>query len=1017
MKKKPLFLLFFVQSLIAGPNDDFVITIKTDNPGFTTTEMFRIPTKSSLTYNYNVDCNDDGNDEATNQTGDYTCDYSFFGLNLGAGTYTIRIKDNTSTGAGFPSINFNNTFDRLKILSIEQWGTGIWTNMQRAFYGAENLVINATDTPNFSQVTTMESMFRRALVANPDTSLWDTSMVTNMKSLFNEAEVATPDTSQWDTHLVTDMSFMFRHAFLAEPDVRSWNVEQVGDFTGMFSAVSLPTAVYSRLLIEFNNQNLQAALTLDANASYYCGVLAVTAHANMLASDGWTINDLGECLAGDPGHDYVFEVDTSIAGETSNTQYLVQTSSSYDYDYNIDCNDDGTFEAMAQTGDFTCDYSALGGVGIYTVRIQDNVGDGSGFVAFKSIAFGSNTDQKKIISLKQWGTMHWQSMSNAFKLASNMHDKTFDVPDFSNVTTMSFMYDRASAVNPDTKLWDTSHVTLMVSMFLYASNAKPNTSAWDTSLLTSTHSMFEFATSANPDTSSWDTSKVTNMRAMFHGATVANPDTSSWDTSMVTNMRDMFHGATIANPDTSTWDTSMVTSFQSMFWDAVAANPDTSTWDTSSATDMSYMFVSATSANPDTSSWNIENVTTMLNMFSGVTLPTSSYDAMLTGFSQQNVHASVPFNGGSSKYCAVTAHDYLDVTKSWTMTDGGIDPTCVNQDPTMSGLPTDITVTEDVASPLNLSAATFADVDSGTSNVTLSVAVNSGTLTANNPPPIGMLITTFVSGSPIIFTGTQAAIDTYLSDANAISYTSALNNNGNNADLLTLTANDGGNTGTGGGSDVVLGSVNMDILAVNDEPSFSVSGDVIIDSQITSYQQAGFATVLSFGASDEESTQQVDFYSLNVIFDPQNIINQSSIDATGLLNLGFNNTPGVAIVEAVLHDNGGIAHGGDDTSQAVEFKVYYHEIFKNGFEQVVVVFDANQKSFNYDITKLDNFALGQKPVLIAKGLTFNDEMVVKVYLRKIDQQLQIQIHSLNNGVWEYEDWQDISRADLTTISW
>ncbi len=1017
MKKKLLLLLFFVQSLIAGPNDDFVITVKTDNPGFTTTEMFRIPTKSSLTYNYNVDCNDDGINEGFFQTGDFTCDYSVSGLGTGAGTYTIRIKDNTGFKTGFPSINFNNTFDRLKILSIEQWGTGIWTNMQRAFYGAENLVINATDTPDFSQVTIMESMFRRALLANPDTSMWDTSMVTNMKSLFNEAEVATPDTSQWDTHLVTDMSFMFRHAYLAEPDVRSWNVEQVGDFTGMFAAVSLPTTVYSRLLIEFNNQNLQASLTLDANASYYCGVLAVAAHANMIAGDGWTINDLGECLAGDPGHDYVFEVDTSITGETSNTQYLVQTSSFYDYDYNVDCNDDGTFEAMAQTGDYTCDYSALGGEGIYTIRIQDNVGDGSGFVAFKSLAFGSSTDQKKIISLKQWGTMHWQSMSNAFRYASNMQDVTYDLPDFSNVVSMSFMYGRASSVNPDTKLWDTSNVTSMTSMFLYASSAEPNTSLWDTSMLESANSMFNYATSANPDTSSWDTSKVTNMRAMFHGATVANPDTSSWDTSMVTNMRDMFHGATIANPDTSNWDTSLVTSFQSMFWDAVFANPDTSNWNTSSATNMSYMFVAATSANPDTSNWDIENVTTMLNMFSDVTLATSSYDAMLNGFSQQNVHVSVPFDGGNSKYCAITAHDNLDITNSWTMTDGGIDPTCVNQDPTLTGLPTDITVTEDVASPLDLSATTFADVDSGASDVKLILAVNSGTLTANNPPSIGMLITTFASGSPLIFTGTQAAINDYLSDANAISYTGALNNNGNNADVITFTANDGGNSGTGGGTDVGIGSVNIDILSVNDEPSFSVIGDVIIDSQITSYQQAGFATVLSFGASDEESTQQVDFYSLNVIFDPQNIINQSSIDATGLLNLSFNNTPGIAVLEAVLHDDGGIAHGGDDTSQAVGFKVYYHEIFKNGFEQAVVVFEAGQKSFNYDITKLDNFALGQKPVLIAKGLTLNDEVVVKIYLRKIDQQLQIQIHSLNNGVWGYDDWQDINQMDLTTISW
>ena len=34
--------------------DDFVITVKTDNPGTTTSTQFRIPT-NEINYNYNVD--------------------------------------------------------------------------------------------------------------------------------------------------------------------------------------------------------------------------------------------------------------------------------------------------------------------------------------------------------------------------------------------------------------------------------------------------------------------------------------------------------------------------------------------------------------------------------------------------------------------------------------------------------------------------------------------------------------------------------------------------------------------------------------------------------------------------------------------------------------------------------------------------------------------------------------------------------------------------------------------------
>ncbi len=113
-------------SILAAPADDFVITVKTDNYGASSDTQFTIPT-TGTGYNYNVDCNNDGSNDATAQTGDYTCNYA------SAGTYTIRIKDNSGIGTGFPRIYFNNTGDKEKLLTIEQWGTGQWTSMYRAF--------------------------------------------------------------------------------------------------------------------------------------------------------------------------------------------------------------------------------------------------------------------------------------------------------------------------------------------------------------------------------------------------------------------------------------------------------------------------------------------------------------------------------------------------------------------------------------------------------------------------------------------------------------------------------------------------------------------------------------------------------------------------------------------------------------------------------------------------------------------------------------------------------------------
>ena len=96
--------------------DDFVITVKTDNAGTSSDTQFTIPTTGSG-YDYNVDCDNDGNDEFTGADGDYTCDYGAGN----EGTYTVRIKDNSGYGTGFPRIYFNDSGDKYKLLTIEQW--------------------------------------------------------------------------------------------------------------------------------------------------------------------------------------------------------------------------------------------------------------------------------------------------------------------------------------------------------------------------------------------------------------------------------------------------------------------------------------------------------------------------------------------------------------------------------------------------------------------------------------------------------------------------------------------------------------------------------------------------------------------------------------------------------------------------------------------------------------------------------------------------------------------------------
>ncbi len=190
--------LAVTEFVINSSANDFVMTIEVKEAPST----FTIPT-SGGGYNYNVDCNNDGVNEATEQTGDYGCHYR------AVGDYTIRIKDNSGVGTGFPRIYFKNSEDPSQLLSIEQWGAGKWTSMEDAFFGANLMVVNASDTPDLSSVTNMSGMFERAHAFNQNIGNWDTSNVTDMSNLFANASTFNQNIGDWDTSNVTDMSLMF----------------------------------------------------------------------------------------------------------------------------------------------------------------------------------------------------------------------------------------------------------------------------------------------------------------------------------------------------------------------------------------------------------------------------------------------------------------------------------------------------------------------------------------------------------------------------------------------------------------------------------------------------------------------------------------------------------------------------------------------------------------------------------------------------------------------------------------
>lgn len=121
-----------------------------------------------------------------------------------------------------------------KIMSVEGWGDQEWDNMDSFFSRCENLIVNATDAPNLSNVTSMSDMFAYATSFNQDISTWNVSNITNMSSMFLDATSFNQNLSSWNVSNVTNMKGLFAGAISFNQNLNSWDVSNVLDMTGVF---------------------------------------------------------------------------------------------------------------------------------------------------------------------------------------------------------------------------------------------------------------------------------------------------------------------------------------------------------------------------------------------------------------------------------------------------------------------------------------------------------------------------------------------------------------------------------------------------------------------------------------------------------------------------------------------------------------------------------------------------------------------------------------------------------------
>ena len=266
-------------------DERFIISVKTDNLGTSTSTQFTLPWFGT----YDVDWGDGTVEEGVVDSQTHT--YS------SAGTYDVAIT--AATG----SIAFNGGGDRRKLLDIKNWGAVSWTTMDVAFRGCENTIVSAEDAlvlpadcarmlQSCSSLTTL------------DVSNWDTSSVTAMNAMFSNCfSLTTLDVSGWDSSSVTNMSFMFFNCSFLKADLSGLDIASAANLSSFAIGTQINeedglgnqiTTNYDNTLISWAAQTPVSGRNVHfGTAQYSLGGAAEAARTTLVTTYLWTITDGG----------------------------------------------------------------------------------------------------------------------------------------------------------------------------------------------------------------------------------------------------------------------------------------------------------------------------------------------------------------------------------------------------------------------------------------------------------------------------------------------------------------------------------------------------------------------------------------------------------------------------------------------------------------------------------------------------------------------------------------------------
>lgn len=180
------------------------------------------------------------------QSGTYNFDYTWTlvanpSIQI-SGTHTNADGDFTTdfTTGEFYELSIDGQFPHMrdypkdKLIDVIQWGDIVWSNMQSMFEGWPGAGFSATDEPDLSSVTNMNSMFRNTPNFNGNIVNWDVSNITNFFRLFQGAASFNQDISTWSVSKVSNMNGLFENATSFNQNINGWDVSSVQNLSQAF---------------------------------------------------------------------------------------------------------------------------------------------------------------------------------------------------------------------------------------------------------------------------------------------------------------------------------------------------------------------------------------------------------------------------------------------------------------------------------------------------------------------------------------------------------------------------------------------------------------------------------------------------------------------------------------------------------------------------------------------------------------------------------------------------------------